>query len=189
MQSTAWSVQQWSWGQGEVPQTTARSWLPKAAALTPDRGWPPTQTRRPSPRSCRGWSPAAPPSLACAQHCWKSTEADPRAGQGVLQVQRCLGAAAYCALVGPLVLPSEGPGKSPPKLPQLQVESARPAPTNTRATGGLPPDEENLDSSHTPPDLQHLPTRVSCFGNKSHTEPNLTPAPGAGALLAVREGR
>ena len=75
-------------------------------------------------------SPAAPPSLACAQHCQKSTEADPRAGQGVLQIQRHLGAGAYCALAGPSVLPSQGPGKStlcPPKPPQLQVESAHPA--------------------------------------------------------------
>ena len=111
------------------------------------------------------WSPAAPPSLACTQHCRKSTEADPRAGQGVLQIQRSPGAGAYCALAGPSVLPSQGPGKStlcPPKPPQLQVESAHPGLTNIHAAGGLSPDEENLDSGHTPPDLQHLPTRVSC---------------------------
>ena len=183
-------------GPGWVPQTTARSQLPKAAALTPERGWPPTQTRRPSPRRRQGRPGGAlesscPSLTTYPQHCQKNTEADLRAGQGVLLVQKCPGTRAYCALRGSSVPPSRGPGQEstlcPPKPPQLQVESAHQAPTNICATGGLSPEEENLDSGHTPPDLQHLPTRVPCSWNKSHAEPNLTPTSRVGVLLTFWE--
>ena len=198
-QNTAWCAQQWNLSrrQGEVPQTTARSQLPKAAALTPRRVWPPTQTRRPSPRRCRGCPggaresscpsltslcPALPEKHRSWPQSWPRCPPNPEApgGRGLL----CSSGAIGTTLTGsgqehPLptqATPAPG-GECPPSL------------TNIRAAGGLSPDEENLDSGHTPPDLQHLPTRVSCSWNKSRTEPNLTPAPGAGVLLTFWESR
>lgn len=106
------------------------------------------------------WSP---PSLPYTQHCQKNTDTDPRAGQGVLQVQKCPGTRAYCALMGSSVPPSRGPRQEHPLSTQASPApggECPPAPTNICVTGGLSPEEENLGSGHT-----HLTYSISPPGS------------------------